>query len=81
MFNPKDHIYNGYPRPYCMGQSDGNRKCPVCGKGTDSMLPTHWWSALLIPEISRDETTEFRGPYMAFFCKKHGPKDLEGSKK
>lgn len=63
MFNPKDYIYNGYTRPYCLGQSDGNRKCPVCSISTNSILPTTWYE--------KDKA------YMAFFCKEHGSKDLE----
>jgi hypothetical protein len=57
-----EHIYDGHPRPYCMGQSDGSRKCPVCSVSTNSMLPTTWY--------------EENKAYMAFFCKKHGPEDL-----
>lgn len=66
MFNPKEHIYNGYTRPYCLGQSDGSRRCPICGKYTNSMLSTTWY------EESKS--------YMAFFCKEHGPKELEWNK-
>ena len=66
MFNPKDHIYHGYSRPYCLGQSDGNRRCPVCGEYTNSNLPTTWY------DRSQEETKA----YMAFFCIKHKPEDL-----
>ncbi len=66
MFNPKGPIYKGTVPPYCVGQSDGNRKCPVCGKYTNSMLPTSWYEG--------DE--DHLRTYHAFFCKEHGPEDL-----
>jgi len=70
MFNPKDYIYDGSMMPYCMGQSDGNRKCPVCGKSTNDMLPTSWY-----------EGHEFHlRTYHAFFCKEHGPRELPWNK-
>lgn len=63
MFNSKDHIYNGHARPYCLRQSDGGRKYPVCGISTNNDLPTTWYKS--------DKA------YMAFFCKEHGPGDLK----
>lgn len=65
-FNPKDYIYDGATTPYCMGQSDGNRKCPVCGISTNSMLPISWY------EGHEDHLRT----YHAFFCKEHKPGDL-----
>lgn len=62
MFNPKDHIYDGHIRPYCLGQGHG-RRCPVCGRSTDGYLPVIWY--------------EGKKSYMAFFCKEHGPEDLK----
>jgi len=73
MFNPKDHIYDGSMFPHCMGQSDGSRKCPICGKDTNDMLPTTWWHSGI---FNGKETGPLK-PYHAFFCKEHKPEDIK----
>ena len=70
MFNPKDYIYDGSMFPVCEGQSDGSRRCPVCGKSTNDMLPISYY------EGNEDNLRT----YHAYFCKEHGPRDLEWNK-
>ena len=68
-FNSKDYVYEGSMFPHCTGQGY-ERRCPVCGIYTNDMLPTSW----------HEGNEDHLRTYHAFFCKEHGPKELEWNK-